>query len=715
MIFRYFILFSILCLPTLSFSQIEKEATQSDSTQIFVKNTDNFIRDASGEETVQYLRGNVQMFQDSIFMFCDSAILANNTLRALGNVIIIHEDSIRVFADSLFYDGNKRQAELYDRVVLENGNQKLFTNQLNYDLNTKLAVYQDTAYMENNRTRVKSIKGTYNADSGLAKFKEEVIVRDTAFVMNTDSLLYDTKNDYATFISYTTIQRKDQLITCHSGYYDLENDKAKFGSQATLSDAESNASAQEIEYFGKEERLILSGDAKYEKGVEYASAQIMTIEESTDDVLLEGNAFFKNDKQTVKGERIKYNRTTEDIDVQGDGQISSESLDLKAKQLSFDKIQNLGVAEQEVVWIDTINNYRIDSERVLYNDSTNYVRAERVDDIRPLFKNTLDGNEVYIASDTLEFYKTYPGFGNDTTRIDSTEIGLDTMATQIDTIPILIDTTMTQKIDSATIGIDTITTELDSINHFTATQNVKILFDDLSAVCGKLDYNDKDSVFVLHSNPTMWTDSVQFFADTIRIFMVNDEPKYMDLINNSMMISEVGDIYFNQIIGKRFHAVFDSSEIKSLEVKGNSQSIYYMTNDADELVALNNTSCSYMTFFFSGKEIDDIKFFEDPTSKLIPIKRIEKTDTRLPGFTWNPEDRPVTVEDLLKAEPIRLLQLSPEAQVSDSLSVQGIEDLPAGEEKTQEIETEKETKNDPKSGKDLRNLDPKIKDNEKGK
>jgi len=666
---RIFIFWLFCFIPTIMVGQIPDEVEESDTTNIYVKNTDNFIRDASQSPSVQYLRGNVKMYQDSIFMFCDSAILVQNNLTAIGNVIIIHEDSIKVFADSLVYFGDSRKAELYNNVVLENGDQKLFSNELFYDLNNKIATYSDTAYMQNSRALVKSIKGRYDVEKDLAKFEHEVTVKDSVFQMETDSLLYNTKTDIARFISYTQIFKDDQIITCSSGYYNLQNDEALFGSNATLKDSESTATAHEIKYIGSTELLILTGNADYRKQDEHAQGDKITFEQSTDMVILEGNAQYVSDSQSVKGELIKFNRKTEDLDVQGAGEINNESLSIRANNFSFDQTLNLGVAEGAVSWIDTVDHFQIDGEKILYNDSTSYIRAERIGDTRPLFSNQIDEDTIYISSDTLEFYNSF---------------------TEIDSLNPIVDT----------------------IKHFTANKDVKVLFADMSAICGKLDYNDADSAFVLQSSPMIWTDSIQFFADTIYIHMVDDKVDRMRLINKSMMITQIQDRYYNQIVGKTFNAVFDSSVIKTMEVKGSSQSLYFMQEEDEAFIALNKTVCSYMTFYFDQKEIEDIKFYEDPTSKLLPMKKVKDGDLYLEGFSWQLEKKPNSIKDLLVAE--RIVILSPKSE-GDEQKKEG--DLPIDESDNKAEKAKEKIKSnsapiDSDTAKELRNLKNKTKPNE---
>ena len=85
-------------------------------------------------ELIQKLLGNVELRQDSVYMYCDSAIITNsNQVVAQGNVIIQQGDSLNVFADSLNYDGEQKKATLYSKVVLDSKGQQLFTEELDYD------------------------------------------------------------------------------------------------------------------------------------------------------------------------------------------------------------------------------------------------------------------------------------------------------------------------------------------------------------------------------------------------------------------------------------------------------------------------------------------------------------------------------------------------------------------------------------------------------
>jgi lipopolysaccharide assembly outer membrane protein LptD (OstA) len=132
-----------------------------------------------GDSTFQRLLGSVELRQDSIYMYCDTAIISNEqNVVAWGNVTIQQGDSISVFADSLLYQGDLQLADLYGGVVLQSGSQKLFTDTLKYDLNQKLATYESGALLTNDTTQLTSRRGYFYVGRNEVFFKDSVRIID---------------------------------------------------------------------------------------------------------------------------------------------------------------------------------------------------------------------------------------------------------------------------------------------------------------------------------------------------------------------------------------------------------------------------------------------------------------------------------------------------------------------------------------------------------
>ena len=117
------------------------------SQRVTVEHANSLEYQRFGAKEFDRLIGEVILSQDSIYMYCDSAIIENKTkVVATGEEVLIQQgDSLAAFADTLYYDATLKEAELIGNVILINGERQLFTDKLHYDLNTKIATYNTPA------------------------------------------------------------------------------------------------------------------------------------------------------------------------------------------------------------------------------------------------------------------------------------------------------------------------------------------------------------------------------------------------------------------------------------------------------------------------------------------------------------------------------------------------------------------------------------------
>ena len=68
-------------------------------------------------------------------------------------------------------------------------------------------------------------------------------------------------------------------------------------------------------------------------------------------------------------------------------------------------------------------------------------------------------------------------------------------------------------------------------------------------------------------------------------------------------------------------ANFENNKLTSINVLGNGESIYYVVDDeTDENIGLNKIICSNMFITMEENSLKNIKFFEQPTATMYPIK-----------------------------------------------------------------------------------------------
>ena len=132
---RFFLFLLILFV---AFSTNAQQDTTGDKIQVIHADLLRFERGNSNE--IQYLSHDVLVKHKNTYLLCDSAIIEDNKMTAIGHVRIVEGDSLQIFGDSLKFDGEKGIADFIGKIVLKHKGQTLFTNLLQYNLKTRLPI-----------------------------------------------------------------------------------------------------------------------------------------------------------------------------------------------------------------------------------------------------------------------------------------------------------------------------------------------------------------------------------------------------------------------------------------------------------------------------------------------------------------------------------------------------------------------------------------------
>lgn len=562
-------------------------------------------------KTFQKLIGNVELHQDSVFMYCDSALIEDDIrVLAQGNVIIQQGDSLSVFSDSLNYDGIQRIADLYGDVILVTAEQKLFTNHLTYNLRTKTATYFEGATIVNGETQLTSKRGYYYVDRNEAYFKDSVVVVDSLFGLRSDTLLYNTSTDVVTFLGPTVISTDSSRVYCEAGFYDTQNNLAEFKKNAQYEKGAQRATAKTIRYDGNKKEYTLEGDARFREEERLAIADVIRYNEVQDKTYLEGNASFKDAARDIVADEIVYDARKDTYSTRGRSRISDPPQILEADQVDYREELGLGIAVGNVTWRDTSAELTIICEEAEYNRETGYLKASGGKMGRPLLISMMEDDSLFMTSDTLY-----------STRADSAQS--------------------------------------DSSRLLLAYQDVRIYKSDLQVICDSMAYSTVDSIFRFYRAPVIWSDTSQFSADTIFMQMADQTIDKIFLRQNSFIINSPDELYFNQIKGKFITATFREGNLRVMDVKGNAESVYYALDEQNAYIGVNKTVCSDMILYFGDNEIDRIKFLVQPQGDTYPMTRIDHEEIKIKGFNWNTTYRPEGMLDLFSDTKKRPASLIP--------------------------------------------------------
>lgn len=570
----------------------------TEKQEILVDHADLFELTQEDTTTVQKLIGHVELRQDTVFMYCDSAVIENRLdLTANGNVIIQQSDTLNVFSDSLIYDGRIRVADLYGDVILVNGEQKLFTDLLNYDLKTKVATYVNGATLTNGSSQLTSKIGYYYVNESTAYFKDSVIVVDPNFSLKADTLKFNTATKVVEFLGPTLIKNDTIKVYCEGGFYDTENNVAEFTDNAQFQKVDQKAQAEVIRYDGAKKEYLLIGDAKFSEGEQQATADTIRHDEVADKTYLVGRAKFRDGAQRINSEEIIYDAGSDTYSTRGRSVINDPPQILEADQIDYTEASGMGVAIGHVIWQDTSAKISILCDQADYDQSSNYLKASGGKNGRPLFIALVEDDTMFMAADTL----------------------------------------LSTKVDS---------TSSDSSRLLIGYYDVRIYKSNLQAVSDSLVYNTKDSLFYFFDNPIMWSDTSQFSADTMRMLLSDNTIDRIFLKENGLIVNSPDEVYFNQIQGKDITAFFRDENLRKMQVEGNAESVYYALDEQQAYIGVNKIICSAMTLLFGDNQVEQIKFFEKPQGNLKPMQEANHEELKLKRFYWETNRRPKSVADL---------------------------------------------------------------------
>jgi len=604
--------------------------------------------------TIQRLTGEVELRQDSMFIYCDQAEIKNdNFVEARGNVVILQNDTISTFADSLEYFADEEMAYLYGNVVLVNGEQKLFTDSMRYDVGNKIAYYNTRAILTNGEAQLSSLRGTYDVNAHYANLKDSVFVVREDFNLIADTLGFDTEERIVYFEGPTVMATPESRVYCEDGFYQLADTTGQFRQNAQVARGTQRAMADTIFYYGKDDRFVLSGQAKFADGTQRAQGNRIEYLEKLNLTTLTGDATFVDGEQRVSGERITYNGETQVFNSSGRIFITEPPFLLNADSLWYDEITGIAQVQGNVLWRDTLSDRTITADRLDYTAEGDYVKAYGG---RPVFSTLVEGDSLWMSADTLLTFLQAPVVANapleDTSSVlltpqDSSslvEVPIDTSVREdLRPLPVADSTSVVATLDSAETKA---LVDMDSIRMLLAYPDVRIFKSNLQAICDSLAYSGADSTFRMYDGPIMWSDTSQFIADTVSISLRNNAIDRVKLQTKSMIVNSPDDVFYNQIKGRQVDVDFKAGEVDRMFVRGNAESVYYILDEQRAYVGLNHVKSARMRLQFADGELSDIYFYDQPDGDLKPLKRRGEEPKLLEDFRWETTLRPASKLDL---------------------------------------------------------------------
>ena len=214
----------------------QDQRPEQKKTRVDLLYADEAQADEKQRPDVQVLVGSVKLRHDSMYMYCDSALIFEkiNSVEAFGNVRMEQGDTLFIYGDYLYYDGMSQLAMLREHVRMINHNTELVTDSLNYDRLYNLGYYFEGGKLTDEQNVLTSVWGEYSPATKLAVFNHDVVLTNPKFVLTSDTLKYSTLTKIATILGPSDIVSDENHIYSERGIYNTNTEQAELLDRSVL-------------------------------------------------------------------------------------------------------------------------------------------------------------------------------------------------------------------------------------------------------------------------------------------------------------------------------------------------------------------------------------------------------------------------------------------------------------------------------------------------
>ena len=245
-VLKYHLLIVLFVVSLTSFGQNKKvvnieQAGSIEFSDAIVSNAQRILRDSVK---------NVILSHENIRMWCDSAYSYTDTnlVDAFGNVHILKDDTLHLYADFINYNGDTKWATARRNVRLVNKSITLTTDSMDFDMTNNIGYYQHHGVIQDSTNTLSSQIGQYYATEDKAFFKTDVEVISEDYILNSDTLIYYTETSEVSIVGPTNIYEEENTLYTESGLYNSNTGKLELLKNSVINTPDQDIKADSIFY-----------------------------------------------------------------------------------------------------------------------------------------------------------------------------------------------------------------------------------------------------------------------------------------------------------------------------------------------------------------------------------------------------------------------------------------------------------------------------------
>jgi len=429
----------------------------------------------------------------------------------------------------------------------------------------------------------------YTAANKMKAFGKIKINQGDSITLTGEMLTYFGKENKADIKGNVLLIDKHMNLNTDQVFYNLSTNIASYPSNGTIIDNEKKINSKRGAYHSNIHKFIFK-DSVVVLAKDYKIlTDNMHYNSNSEITYFYGPSFIISDTKIIYCENGWYNTKNDIAQFRENAYITNEKYLLKGDSLYYNKNKQYGRAFNNVELIDTVENMTVFGGIAEYFELEEKVIISEKPILELLFEeDTLFMHAKQFVSHQKIFHK-----------------------------------------------------KLNAYN------NVKFFKTDFQGKCDSLTYNFTDSLVEMYKEPILWISEFQITADSIQFLAKKGKISRMFLRPSPILIAQEDSLDFNQIKGKKMTAYFNDNKMRRMDVEGNGESIFIVTNEeTKDKVGINYTDCTDLKLYFRDNKLDAVNYEVKPNSITTPYQDIEEKNRYLKGFNWRINEQPKCKEDI---------------------------------------------------------------------
>lgn len=203
---------------------------------IHIIHADSVLYDYNVLRNAQRWIGNVQLSHNNMVLFCDSAwsYTVSNSADCFGNVHIISNDTLQMFAKTINYNGDESLAKARGDVILKEPKMTLTTDSMDFDSKEEVGYYLNWGEIVDSTNTLTSKVGTYYSKLKEMFFRDSVKLVNKDYVMTSDTMKYNTQTEVVRILGPTHIIGDSSYLYSENGWFDTKKNTTELLKNSTI-------------------------------------------------------------------------------------------------------------------------------------------------------------------------------------------------------------------------------------------------------------------------------------------------------------------------------------------------------------------------------------------------------------------------------------------------------------------------------------------------